>query len=387
MKKVLLSGISLLIVAVGAIAYLTFSTKEPVASSEAVLEVVVPKDAVEKVSTIETAILAGGCFWCVEADIEKVPGVISAVSGYSGGTSEKPDYKNYAEGGHREVVLVTYDTGKVSYENLVESVIKHSDPTDAGGSFYDRGFEYAPAVYYANEDEKMTAQDVISFIDAKKVYEKPLAVLVLPRVIFWPAEDNHQNYYKENPVRYSYYRGASGRDVFIKKHWGEKASELTHSVMAPTSSGPIDWSKYQKPSEAELRRLLTKIQYEVTQEEGTEPSFKNEYNANKAEGIYVDIVSGEPLFSSRDKYDSGTGWPSFVKPITPDAVTLHVDKSFFSTRTEVRSVYADSHLGHVFDDGPADRGGKRYCMNSAALRFVLKEKMVNEGYGEFLGTL
>ena len=387
MKKVLLSGISLLIVAVGAIAYLTFSTKEPVASSEAVLEVVVPKDAVEKVSTIETAILAGGCFWCVEADIEKVPGVISAVSGYSGGTSEKPDYKNYAEGGHREVVLVTYDTGKVSYENLVESVIKHSDPTDAGGSFYDRGFEYAPAVYYANEDEKMTAQDVISFIDAKKVYEKPLAVLVLPRVIFWPAEDYHQNYYKENPVRYSYYRGASGRDVFIKKHWGEKASELTHSVMAPTSSGPIDWSKYQKPSEAELRRLLTKIQYEVTQEEGTEPSFKNEYNANKAEGIYVDIVSGEPLFSSRDKYDSGTGWPSFVKPITPDAVTLHVDKSFFSTRTEVRSVYADSHLGHVFDDGPADRGGKRYCMNSAALRFVLKEKMVNEGYGEFLGTL
>ncbi len=307
-------------------------------------------------TSTKTAMFAGGCFWCTEADLEKVPGVITAISGYADGTAPNPTYQNYSAAGYREVVLVTYDPALVDYGTLVESVIKHSDPTDPDGSFYDRGPEYAPAIYYSTPEEKNIAEGVVAKIDALKVYEKPLTIKVLPMTQFWPAEEYHQDYYLKNPVKYSYYRQRSGRDAFINKHWGKEF----------------------------LKAKLTPLQYEVTQEGGTEPPFKNEYDTNKAPGIYVDIISGEPLYSSKDKYDSGTGWPSFVKPITPDSVVLKPDNTLFTKRTEVRSRLADSHLGHVFDDGPADRGGKRYCMNSAALRFVPKEKMSEEGYGEYV---
>lgn len=329
----------------------------------------------------KTAILAGGCFWCVEADIEKVPGVRLAISGYTGGTTEYPTYQDYATSGHREAVLVTYDPTIVSYASLVESVIKHSDPTDVDGSFYDRGLQYAPAIYYENTEEKNAAEKVILDINSQKVYPSTITVPLLPRVIFWPAEEYHQDYYKKNPVRYAYYRHSSGRDAFIEKHWGGNASILDYNPVNKQQ----DWKSFVKPSQEELKKKLTQIQYEVTQENGTEKPFTNEYDKNEAEGIYVDVVSGEPLYSSLDKYDSGTGWPSFVKPITPDSVTLLVDKGLFTTRTEVRSRIASSHLGHVFDDGPSDRGGKRYCMNSAALRFVPKESMAQEGYQEYLG--
>lgn len=332
-----------------------------------------------------TMLFAGGCFWCVEADFEKLPGVVSVVSGYAGGTLAYPDYENYAEYGHREVVQVTYDTSLLSYENLVEYGIKHSDPTDPDGSFYDRGIEYAPAIYYADATEKMFAEKMIAEIDASGVYEKPLAIALLPRVVFWPAEEYHQDYYKKNPIRYAYYRNASGRDAFVKKHWGESPRLWSRGVAQPTRLGETDWSQYKKPSLMDLQKKLTPLQYTVTQEGGTEKPFDNEYNTNKAEGIYVDVVSGEPLFLSSDKYDSGTGWPSFVKPITLDAVVTLEDKKLLSTRVEVRSRHADSHLGHVFDDGPVDRGGKRYCMNSSALRFIPKERMEEEGYGKYLG--
>ncbi len=308
-----------------------------------------------------TAVFAGGCFWCVEADLEKVPGVISAISGYTGGTNENPTYENYAANGHREVVLAIYDPASVSYAQLAESVVKHSDPTDGEGSFYDRGQEYAPALYYSTPEEKIAAENVITKINALKVYTKPLAVKVLPAPKFWPAEEYHQDYYKKNSLKYSYYRQKSGRDAFIEKYWG-------------TSGGTKKYSTAH----------LTPLQYEVTQRGGTEKPFENEYDKNTAPGIYVDIVSGEALFSSKDKYDSGTGWPSFVKPITPDSVVLKNDPGIFGSRTEVRSRLADSHLGHVFDEGPRDRGGKRYCMNSAALRFISKKKMEVEGYGEWV---
>lgn len=329
-----------------------------------------------------TAIVGGGCFWCVEADFEKLPGVIDVVSGYTGGTMDNPTYKDYAKTGHREVVLITYDPAELSFGNLVEYLIKHSDPTDAEGSYYDRGKEYAPAVYFDTETKRLEAENVIRAVDGARIFSKPLAIAVLPRSAFWAAEEYHQDYYKKNPIKYQFYRNASGRDAFIKKHWGDDAGKFAFSV--PPEPLNVGWASFKKPSEAELRGKLTPIQYKVTQEDGTERPFENEYNDNKSAGIYVDIVSGEPLFSSRDKYDSGTGWPSFVKPLSPDVVTLHEDRSLLSVRTEVRSRYADSHLGHVFPDGPADRGGLRYCMNSAALRFVPKENMVQEGYTDYL---
>ena len=328
-----------------------------------------------------TAVLAGGCFWCVEADFEKLDGVIDVVSGYSGGTSEDPTYENYALGGHREVVLVTYDPSRIAYAGLVEYLIKHSDPTDPDGSFYDRGPEYAPAVYYASEDEKRAAESVVSAIDAMRVFDVPLAVEVLPQKPFYPAEDYHQDYARRNSLRYSYYRNASGRDAFVQKHWG---SDTEISLSRNSSGIASAWSDFVRPSDEDLRRDLTEMQYYVTQENGTEQPFNNEYWDEKREGIYVDVVSGVPLFSSTDKFDSGTGWPSFTKPLSPERIVHREDRTLFVVRTEVRSRDADSPLGHVFNDAPPERGGIRYCMNSAALRFVPKESMAEEGYAEFL---
>lgn len=350
----------------------------------------------KKVVATKEALLADGCFWCVQHDLQELAGVLKVVSGYAGGTNDNPTYENYAEYGHREVVLVSYDANKVSYANLVEHIIKHGDPSDANGSFHDRGPQYAPAIYFASEEEKIAAHKVISEIDALHVFEKPLPLVVIPTVKFWPAEEYHQDYGNKNPLRYSYYRSGSGRDAFIKAHWGEKADELTVSgnvvqtgkvKSAVGVNQQMPWKSYVKPSDSELRKLLTPLQYSVSQQSGTEPPHDNLYDNNFADGIYVDILSGEPLYSSRDKFDSGTGWPSFVSPITNDAVVLKDDNTLFHTRTEVRSRYADDHLGHVFPDGPVERGGLRYCMNSASMRFVPKAEMEKEGYGYLLSAL
>lgn len=352
-------------------------------------EVIVPSE--------KLALLANGCFWCAEADLEKVTGVSKVVSGYAGGTTANPTYENYITGGHREVVLVTYDPSKISYANLVEHTIKYGDPTDASGSFNDRGPQYAPAIYYENEKEKTEARRVIDAVDAMKVFDKPLPLIVIPTVKFWPAEEYHQDYAKKNPLKYGYYRTGSGRTAFIEKAWGDRLSKFEVKAMENNTKmevgkeiiqyNSMSWNAFTKPSKEELKKTLSPLQYKVTQEDGTETPFKNEYDKNYEEGIYVDIVSGEPLYFSKDKYDSGTGWPSFVKPISLDVVTLKEDNGFFSKRTEVRSRYADSHIGHVFDDGPTDRGGKRYCMNSAALRFIAKIDMEQEGYGYLLPQL
>jgi peptide methionine sulfoxide reductase msrA/msrB len=362
----------------------------PSDSSEMVESDTLTPASTETLQTVATAIFANGCFWCVEHDLEQVSGVISVVSGYSGGESANPTYENYAAGGHREVVEVTYNPQVVSYANLVEHILKHGDPTDAEGSFYDRGVSYSPAVYYENETEKQAALTVIAAVNAAGKLTKPITVPVLPQSAFFAAEEYHQDYY-------NYYRAASGRTKFFKGVWGDSADTFEYSAlpvrtvtnksMSENQFTTDSWNNFVKPSEAVLRQQLSDVAYRVTQEEGTERAGTSPLDKNYEPGIYVDIVSGEPLYSSRDKYDSRTGWPSFVRPIADTAVTLHEDKRLFSTRTEVRSRFADSHLGHVFSDGPRDRGGMRYCMNGAALRFIPKAEMAAAGYGNWLAAV
>lgn len=353
-----------------------------------------PAAAENGTSTPDTLLIAGGCFWCVEADLEKLPGVLGVVSGYAGGTTTNPTYETYHAGGHREVVEVTYNPSLVTKEQIWIYAIKHMDPTDGDGSFYDRGEQYAPALYYKIDAEKVAIETLLADISARGPYAKPLGIDVLPHVPFYPAEAYHQDYYKGavSSLKYQYYRQASGRDTFIKEHWGDDTGpslpwQLSADAAGETGGGEstaYPWLQYQKPPASELQGVLDPLVYKVTQEDGTERSGTSPLDKNYEPGIYVDVLSGEPLFSSRDKFDSGTGWPSFTQPITPTAVTEHEDRKLFVTRTEIRSAIADNHLGHVFPDGPQDRGGLRYCMNGAALRFVPLADMAAAGYGDFI---
>lgn len=339
---------------------------------------------------IQTMLVAGGCFWCVEADMEKVTGVISAVSGYAGGDTENPTYQDYGKGGHREVVEVTYDANQVSYEDILIVAMKTTDPTDDDGTFKDRGDKYSAAFYYENSEQRQIIDNLINEVDENGPYEKPLAIDVEERPKFWAAEDYHQDYYKGflTQVKYNAYRIASGRTALIEKYWGvnDHSPELPWRTEETISNNnqTYMWNAYVKPNKEELQAILDPVSYKVTQEDGTEKAGTSPLDKNYEDGIYVDILSGEPLYSSKDKFDSGTGWPSFVKPITPDALTEHEDRKLFSVRTETRSAIADNHIGHVFTDGPADRGGLRYCMNGVALKFIPKADMEAAGYGDFL---
>ncbi|MGD6802371.1 peptide-methionine (R)-S-oxide reductase MsrB [Rossellomorea vietnamensis] len=306
----------------------------------------------------QKATFAGGCFWCMVSPFDEREGIKEIVAGYTGGVTENPSYKEVVSGktGHREAVQIVFNPEVFPYEDLLKLYWQQIDPTDDEGQFSDRGSAYTTAIYYHNEQQKGAAEKSKRDLQESGKFQKSIATEILPAQAFFHAEDYHQDFYKRNNFRYELYRRGSGRQEFLKKHWPKDTSHL--------------------------KEKLTEIQYQVTQENGTEPPFENEYWNNEREGIYVDIVSGEPLFTSKDQYNSGCGWPSFTKPVMSASVKEKYDLSHRTTRVEVRSREADSHLGHVFEDGPG-KNGLRYCINSAALKFIPVEDLDKEGYGDF----
>ncbi|MCP3978034.1 MAG: peptide-methionine (R)-S-oxide reductase MsrB [bacterium] len=329
----------------------------------------------EQLAGAKIATFAGGCFWCVESAFDGVPGVISAVSGYTGGTQVDPTYEQVSSGKtmHVEAVEVRFVPQLIDYRQLLDIFWRQIDPTDTGGQFADRGHQYRTFIFVHDDEQRAAAEASKKAIEAGGRFDGAIVTPIGPAAAFYPAEEYHQDYHLKHPAAYKRYRHGSGRTPFLERIWADEKSEA--------AGGPPK-ETYMRPSDKELERRLTPLQYEVTQNDGTERAFANEYWDNKATGLYVDVVSGEALFSSTDKYESGTGWPSFTRPVDEKNIVENSDHGLGMRRTEVRSKLGDSHLGHVFPDGPRPTG-QRYCINSASLRFIPVAELETTGYGEY----